>query len=146
MSTPVNAGIANHFMVEFGPISGFFLSLSGLGSENAVIDHKIMGAMTDPIDQKIPGRLTWGDITLKRGITDNMDFWNWRNLVQTGQIASARTNGTITMYDQTGSPIASWTVTNAWPSKISGPDLGSEDNNIGMEEVVIVYESFERVS
>ena len=49
--------------------------------------------------KKIPGRLKWGDITLKRAIT-NMDFWERREMVEDGKIYGARKNGSIMMYDQ----------------------------------------------
>ena len=81
---------------------------------------------------------------LKRGITANMDFWKWRKEVETGKVSGARSNCTITMYDQAGSPVAKWNLEAAWPSKITGPSLSTESSAVGVEELTVVCEGFER--
>ena len=134
-----------HFGIEVqGIISGYFTECSGLGSENDVVDHKVIEGGFKQIVQKIPGRLKWGDITLKRGITAQMDFWDWRKMVEDGKVNDARKNGTITMYDESLSPIAQWDFVNGWPSKISGPQLQADTNAYGIEEITIVHEGIKR--
>jgi len=135
-----------HFMVEVqGKVTGFFTEVSGLGSETETIDHKIMSAgAKEPIIRKIPGRLKWGDITLKRGITKNMDMWDWRKMVEEGKVADARSDGTITMLSQDLTPVAEWTFTKGWPSKISGPAPKADGNEVGIEELTIVHEGIKR--
>lgn len=60
-----------YFMLDLeGVATGYFAEIAGLGSETEVIDHG-----TYEITQKIPGRLKWGDLTLKRGVTASMDIW-----------------------------------------------------------------------
>jgi phage tail-like protein len=65
------------FAIEVsGIIEGFFTEASGLGSEQEIVEQKVVSADgKQQLVKKIPGRLKWGDMTLKRGITDNMDFW-----------------------------------------------------------------------
>ena len=138
--------IGAHFEVSVGAVTGYFTEVSGLGSESEVVDHKIMAkGAKEPIIRKIPGRLKWGDITLKRGITKNMDFYKWRNQVEQGKVDAARLDGTIIMYDQNMTPVASWEFYKAWPSKIGGPQLSSESNAVGVEELVIVHEGIKRL-
>ncbi len=95
--------------------------------------------------KKIPGRMKWGDITLKRGMTDDMDMWKWRQLVEEGKIDEARKNGSIVMFDQKGSEVARWDLINAWPSKISGPTANAGSNEIAIEELTVCHESYKRV-
>lgn len=134
-----------HFEISVGAITGYFTEVSGLGSETEVVEHKIMSkGAKEPIIRKIPGRLKWGDIVLKRGITANMDFYDWRKQVEQGKVDAARLDGTIIMYDQKFSPVAEWTFTKGWPSKISGPSVKSDDNSIGIEELTIVHEGIKR--
>lgn len=141
-----DALIAAHVAVELeGKLSGFFMSISGLGSENAVIDHKIIANGFTPINRKISGRLTWGDITLKRGVTTNLDFWEWRKDVTDGKVSGARKDGSIIMYSQEGVEVARWNFEKAWPSKVSGPEASSEGNDIAVEEIILVHEFIERV-
>ena len=73
-----------------------------------------------------------------------MDFWKWRKEIEDGKVASARTNCTITMYDQENTPVAKWNLVDACPSKVTGPSLSTDSSAIGIEELTIVCEGFER--
>jgi len=128
-----------------GKLSGFFTECSGLGSETEVTEHKIVGQGDREAVRKVPGRLKWGDITLKRGITANMDMWTWRQAVVEGKVGAARSNGSVIMYDQAGTAVAQWDFSAGWPSKISGPSVQADSSAIGVEEVVIVHEGIIRV-
>jgi len=135
-----------HFSLEVqGAVTGYFTEIGGLGSETEVVDHKIVTEKALPIVQKIPGRLKWGDITLKRGITAAMDMWNWRKMVEEGKIADARKNGSIIMYNQSFEKVAQWDFVNGWPSKVTGPQVQSDSNAFGIEEMTIVHEGIKRV-
>lgn len=137
--------IGFHFMLEVsGKIAGLFTEVGGLGSESEVVEHKPISSTGVDFVQKMPGRLKWGDITLKRGITDIMDVWTWRQLVINGKTTDARANGTITMFDSNGTAVAQWDFVNGWPSKVSGPSLTSDATAFGVEEVTIVHEGITR--
>jgi phage tail-like protein len=134
-----------NFMIDVGgKITGYFTEVSGLGSENEVIESKVVNEKGVEVVLKIPGRLKWGDITLKRGITSSMDMWNWRQLVVDGKAKDARMNGSIVMFDRDGAEAARWDFVNAWPLKISGPSPKSDSNEIGIEELTIVHEAIKR--
>ena len=136
--------VSCYFGLEVGPITGYFTEVSGLGSETEVVELKVMGANNQEIVRKIPGRLKWGDITLKRGITSNMDIWDWRRVVEDGKVSDARKNGSIVMLDQELKEVARWNFVNAWPSKVSGPAPKADGNEIAIEELTIVHEYIKR--
>ncbi len=139
--------VSSWFGVEFqGQVVGAFRECTGLGSENEVVEYKASGQKGEFVIKKVPGRLKWNNITLKRGITDAMDMWQWRKLVEQGKINDARKNGTITMYNQQGDAIAKWNFTNAWPSKLSGPSANAGNNEVAIEELELTHEGYERVS
>jgi phage tail-like protein len=139
--------VSSWFGVEFqGQVVGAFRECTGLGSENEVVEYKASGQKGEYVIKKVPGRLKWDNITLKRGITDAMDMWQWRKLVEQGKISDARKNGTITMYNQQGDAIAKWNFTNAWPSKLSGPSANAGNNEVAIEELELTHEGYERVS
>ena len=127
-----------------GKAAGMFSEVSGIGSETEIIEVKATDPSGRDYIKKVPGRLKFTDITLKRGITDNLDFYNWRKLVEDGKIADARINATITMYNQLLAPVAQWNLTNAWPAKITGPSMTADSNAIGIEELTITYDFMER--
>ena len=136
-----------HFAVEIQDVvTGYFTECSGLGSENEVIEHKVVNEKGVEVVLKIPGRLKWENIVLKRGITSNMDIWDWRKMVEDGDVAGARQNGSVVMYDQTLAEVARWNFENAWPVKVTGPSVKSDGNEIGVEELTIAHEFIERIA
>ena len=135
-----------NFAIEVGgAVTGYFTEVSGLGSENEIIEQKVVSDKGVEVVLKIPGRLKWGDVTLKRGITSSLDLWDWRKQVEDGDVKGARTNGSIVMYDQSLTEKARWNFLNAWPSKISGPTPKSDSNEISVEELTLVHEYIARV-
>ena len=127
-----------------GVLTGLFLECSGVGSENEIVEHKVVDSTGHEVVRKIPGRLKWNDITLKRGMTSDLGIWEWRDMVVKGDVVSARKAITITMLDRQYNEVAKWDFHNAWPSKVTGPSLKSDDNNFGVEEVTIVHEGMNR--
>jgi phage tail-like protein len=137
-----------HFGVDIqnGKITGYFTECSGLGSEHEVIEHKVVTETGQEVVMKLPGRLKWDNITLKRGITSSMDLWDWRKQVEDGDVDGARADGSIVMYDQNLNEVARWNFERAWPIKISGPQPKSDSNEISVEELEMAHEYIARVS
>ena len=129
-----------------GAIAGYFTEVTGVGSEHEIIEHKVVDASGRETVLKIPGRLKWTDISLKRGVTSDMQIWDWRKSVEEGKMDDARKNGSIIMFDRTYAKVAQWDFVNAWPSKVSGPTLKADSNEFGIEEVTIVHEGLTRVN
>jgi len=125
-------------------ITSYFTEVSGIGSENEVSEMKAVNDKGVEIVLKVPGRLKWGDITLKRGITTEMDIWKWRKMIEDGKVQDARQNGSVIMYDQEGIEKVRWNFENGWPSKVTGPAVKSDDNAFGIEEMTIVHEYITR--
>ena len=143
----IDFAVASSFGLEFqGQIAGYFLECSGLGSEHEIIETKVVDERGRDMILKQPGRMTWQNISLKRGISSKMDVWEWRAQVENGDVEGARRNGSIVMYDQSFNAIARWNFVRAWPSKVTGPQLGSDNSAIGMEEIEIVHEGLTRVA
>jgi len=137
--------VTSWFGIEFmGQVKGAFRECTGLGSENEVVEYKASGEKGEFVIQKVPGRMKWNNVTLKRGITTDMDLWKWRALVERGEIDKARTHGTITMFNQEGKPIAKWEFLRAWPSKLTGPTANATNNEVGIEEMEITHEGYKR--
>jgi phage tail-like protein len=139
--------IVFNFALELqGSITGYFTECSGIGSEHEIVEHKVVNDSGMEIVQKIPGRLKWQDVTLKRGITGNMEIWDWRAQVEKGEIGGARKTCSVIMFDRNYKEIARWNFENAWPSKVTGPSPKSDSNEFALEEVTLVHEGMWRVS
>jgi phage tail-like protein len=146
-SDPVSGDplVSFNFALEVdGITNAYFTEASGVGSEHEVIEHKVMGPNGKEVVRKIPGRLKWGDITLKRGITSNLDLHNWRKEIENGKVDGSRKNGSLVMYDQSGVEVARWNFERAWISKLTGPSMSADSNAVGVEELVLVHEYITR--
>lgn len=134
------------FGIEFqGAVVGAFRECTGLGSENTVVEEKATGPKGVYVLKKIPGRLKYNNIMLKRGLTDSVDMWKWRRQVEQGDIDGARKNGAVVMYDQKSNEVARWEFINAWPCKLTGPTANAGTSEVAVEELEITVESYERV-
>lgn len=134
------------FGIDFqGKVAGAFRECSGLGSESQVVEYKGSSDSDKNFFRKIPGRMKWNDITLKRGMTDSLDMWEWRKMVEDGKVEDARRDGSIVMYDGQGSEIGRWNFLRAWPTKISGPSTNAGGNEPAIEELAITHEGYIRV-
>jgi phage tail-like protein len=130
-----------NFLLELeGAIAGYFTEVSGIGSEHEIVEHKVVDKQGHEVIRKIPGRLKWGDINLKRGVTSDLQIWKWRDQVVKGDILNARKNISITMLDRSYKPVGVWHFTKAWPSKVDGPTMKADDNSYASESVTIVHE------
>ena len=99
-----------------------------------------------PTARKLSGLTKYGNITLKWGITDSMEIYNWRQQVIDTGAGSARKNMSIILIDEAGSDKARWNITRAWPTKYDPPDFSAKGNEVAIETLEIVHEGFKRVS
>src|SRR5215831_16688790 len=96
-----------------GVLVAQFKEVSGISAEiqtNEQRENKIGGL---PVMKKLPGEKKYGDITLKRGRTDNKALCDWIKQVQDGNIDLARKNGSIVLYNYTHGEVARVNLVNA---------------------------------
>jgi phage tail-like protein len=88
----------------------------------------------------MPGLGKVGNVTLKKGIfVNDKTLWNWFDSIQMNTIA--RVTMVVSLLDESGSSKMTWTLNNAWPTKITGTDLKSEGNEVAIESIDIGYET-----
>ncbi|MCH8897873.1 MAG: phage tail protein [Chloroflexi bacterium] len=137
--------IGAHFALDVdGVVSAFFKEASGFNNSSEVVTHQAVDAQGRTVIQKIPGTLTWDDIILRRGITDDKGLWDWRQKVIDGLVSEARANGSVIMYNSMNEEVARFNFANGWPSGWKGPDVNSEDQSVAIEEITITHEGLER--
>ncbi len=133
--------VVHHFALEVQGIEeATFREASGFESSHDVIEHRETGKGGKQYISKQPGNLKWADIVLKRGVTDSMDLWSWRQQVVDGQLSQARKSGSVVLYDSMNQPIARFSFVRGWPSKWKGPDVNTTNNAVAIEELTITHE------
>ncbi len=124
--------------------AAFFAEASGFSSENQVVEHTAADSNGKPLPQRFAGQLKWSNIVLKRGVDKQMELWNWRKDILDGKIDASRKDCTITVLDQTGAMVVTYTFIRAWPCKYSSPGLNAGGNEILVEELELAHEGFTR--
>jgi phage tail-like protein len=137
----------NHFRLDVGgkEAAGQFREFSGLDAENEIVEQKEVDANGLPMIIKVPGGMKWSNIELKRGVDVDKGLWEWRYQVETEGPDAARTDCTLELLDYDGSPIATYTIKQAWPSKYTGAALNAGSNEIAVEGITLCHEGFKRM-
>jgi phage tail-like protein len=137
----------NHFRLTVGgkEAAGQFREVTGLDAENEIIEQKEINAQGQPTIVKVPGSQKWSNIELKRGVDIDKGLWEWRYQVETGGPDQARTDCTLELCDYDGSPIATYTIHQAWPSKYTGAAMNAGSNEVAVEAVTLCHEGFKRM-
>lgn len=81
----------------------------------------------------------FNDITLKRGMTDDVTFWNWIDqALETG--LALRRNITILLFNQAGETMQSWQLMGAVPVAWKTPGFQADSSAVAIEELTLAYE------
>jgi len=127
-----------------GVTEATFREASGFGSEHAIIEQKEQGPKGNTVVRKIPGTLKWQNITLKRGMTSNVELWKWRQLVIDGKIEDARLDGSVVGYNEDGEEKIRYNFRRGWPSKWESSGMNANGNDPVIETIEIAHEGLER--
>jgi phage tail-like protein len=115
---------------------GAFSECDGL--EMTMEPKPVQEGGNNQVQHHLMGRMSYGQLTLKRGMTDNRDLWNWFAAAgRTGRKSTA--NGKVVIADATGKPTITFVLENCLPVKLRGPSLNGKDGQIAIEELQLVY-------
>ena len=130
------------FLLEIDGITqGGFSECSGFGSNIEVIEYREGGGAATV--RKLPGKVSYPDITLKWGVTSSRELYDWHLAAVNGQIL--RKNGSIILQDDRGQESVRWNFFAAWPSKYDGPDFSAKGNDVAVDTLTVSCERVERV-
>jgi phage tail-like protein len=143
MTTPRMDPYRNfNFLVEMDNVTqASFIECTGLEDTTEVIETRQGGDNTTVY--KLPGKTSYGDITLKWGTTSSAELMAWRQGVIDGDVV--RRNGSVVLYDLANqTEVARWNFFSAWPTKWDGPALNAKGNDISIETLVLAIERLTR--
>ena len=133
----------------------FRLEIDGL-SLAGFSDVAIGATVTETIDyregtdpphlRKLSGLTKYGNITLKRGITDSLELFGWHQQIVQGGLDNGRKRVIIVVQDETGQDKVRFVVTDAWPVKYDPGDLVAKGNEVLIELLELANEGIERVA
>lgn len=129
-----------NFAVEIDGIArAGFRECSGLDASQDPIEYR--EGTEGPTARKLPGLVKYSNITLKWGMTDDAELWDWRKRAMTGKVE--RKNGSIVLLDDTGAEKMRWNFREAWPTKWTGPSFNATGNEVAIETLEIAHEGLD---
>jgi phage tail-like protein len=131
------------FRLEIDQITqGYFSEVNIGDTTTEAIDYR---EGTEPTHvRKLPGLTKYGNITLKWGVTDSMELYEWHKNIVAGGIGDQRKTVKIVVIDEAGADKASFLVSEAWPTKYDPSDLNGKGNEVFIELLELVNEGIER--
>ncbi|MCA9969770.1 MAG: phage tail protein [Anaerolineales bacterium] len=88
------------------------------------------------------GPVTYGNLTLRRGMTQNLDLWRWFATAVTGSGRGTTARGIVVMRDAAGTPQIRFKLVGCLPIKMRAAALNAKDGQVAIEEMQIAYRSF----
>ena len=123
-----------------------FAKCSELSAELGKSEHYEGGAS---IPYKSPGRLSFSDVTLERGATQDKDLFRWFSDVVS--VASGlglpdpryKRNLAIVQMDRDGSTLRRWTLYRAFPIKFVAGEWDNGSDEAVIESITLTYDYFQ---
>ena len=147
IGTPRSFHQRARFVVEVdGIASASFAKASELSVESAPVVHWEGGAI---IPSKSPGRLTFADVTLERGVTNDHELYDW--FLDVARAAAGlglpddqyKRNLDIVQQDRDGTTLRRWSLVRAWPVKFVAGEWDNDADEVVIESVTLTYDYFE---
>jgi len=143
-----------HLADSVDAIDAYFMECQGFKTSQDIIDitevtpqmwgkdGKSRGRI---IQTKIPGNISYTNLTLRRGLTVSMTVWNWLEAIQQGAWAEQRRDGSLTIYDQGAQAQVRFEFKRAWPVSYSISDVSVSSGDLEIEELEVAVEELKRV-
>ena len=130
-----------NFLVEIdGVASAGFAEADLPGGRIETIEYREGGDKTSAA-RKLPGRVSYENVILRRGLSGRTDLYDWWRAVRDG--ALDRRDVSIQLLDEARNPVQRWTLRDAWPTRLAYSRLDGLGNEIAVETLELAYESFD---
>jgi phage tail-like protein len=133
----------SRFLLEIqGIVQAGFSECTGFDTTTDAVEYR--EGNDPPTLRKLTGLTKYSNVTLKWGVTDSKELWEWRKQVIDGKVKDARRNGSIVVLDELGTEKVRWNFFNGWPSKYDPSDLNAKGNDVAIDTLEITHEGLDR--
>jgi len=129
------------YNVDIDGITAGFSEVTGYEASIEATEYR-EGNATELTPQKVAGIRKYGNITLKWGITDNMDLYEWMSGGFTKDVE--RKTVAISLMGDDDTELATWEIINAWPTKYTGPEFNATSSDVAIETLELAHEGMTR--
>jgi len=146
---PSHPPFTGQFIFEVDGVQiGAFTEVSGLQVEIEQGDTESIkeGGQNEYI-HKLPGRMKWPNLVLKRGVTADNNLFDWFKKssgegFEGNQRSLDRTLAALAMVDGQGEVLRAWVFYDAFPVKWTGPKFAATSSELATEELEIAHHGF----
>lgn len=130
------------FQVEIDSlVVGGFSEVSGLRREVETEQYKEGGV--NHYVHELPTRVTHSNVTLRSGLTDATELYEWSEGGVFG--TSARRVVRVIVQDATGDEVWGWSLRGAYPVAWEGPELRGNGGNVAIETLELAHNGISRI-
>ena len=127
------------FMVKVDDTEFFFQEVSGLSTEHSVIEYRVGHWKTFSVI-KMPGIKKYNNVTMKKGVyKGDLAMHKLHETIQLN--IYKRSTVIISLLDETQAPVMTWTLSNAFPIKMTYPDMKSDNSAAAIETIDWAFET-----
>jgi phage tail-like protein len=132
------------FLLEIDGIAKAGFSTASI-PENSTEATEYREGTDRPTVRKLWSLNDYGTLSLESGITtDSIMLFEWRQLVERGQMGDARRTIAVVILDEEGSSGPRYEFRKAWPSNYDAPDLDATGGEVAIESLEIEHEGMIR--
>ncbi|RLA26181.1 MAG: phage tail protein [Gammaproteobacteria bacterium] len=134
-----------NYRVEIGSDAVAFSEVSGLNIAYETYTYKespVESGSAGPRVFNMPSQAQATTITLKKGVVPNVSvttLYDWIRGIQTNQIEKKDIR--ISLCNESGEPLITWSVNNAFPTKLEAPSFTADSNDAAIESMELTADS-----
>jgi phage tail-like protein len=131
-----------NYKVDIGKDTIAFSEVSGLNIAYETTVYKeshTESGRTSPRVFRMPAQATNTTLTLKKGIVpakSQAALYDWINSIRINQVI--KKDIVISLCDETGKAVVTWTVSNAFPTKLDVPTFDANSNDVAIESMELM--------
>jgi len=134
---------AYNFRVEVDGQTVGFSEVSGLSMGYETITYvESPTAGIGPRYMHMPGKVVPVKITLKKGVVTGVSvptLYGWLNSIALNRVQ--KKDIAIRLCDEAGTPVISWKVQNAFPTKLDAPAFTASGNDVAIESIELMADA-----
>ncbi|MGR9052704.1 MAG: phage tail protein [Gammaproteobacteria bacterium] len=131
-----------NYRVEIGSDAVAFSEVSGLSISYETTTYKespVESGKPGPRVMTMPAQRQAPTITLKKGLVPAVSMkvlYEWIKGIQTNQIEKKDIN--VSLCNENGEAVVTWKISNAFPTKLEGPTLDANSNDVALETMELM--------
>ena len=93
--------------------------------------------------RKIPGRVHYDNVILKRGVIGSLDLYGWWNETRNGNLNTLRTVTVKLQNEEHSEIVLTWKFLRAWPTRYEFSQLNGQGKDTLIETLELAFERME---